>query len=85
MNELCSYAQHFIRGHTGDMHSLSAEPCHEGSVLHVIGQLSDSLTYFVLKCDRTRKHALAVFYIICIRRCLRITWTFGYFGGDPGL
>jgi phenylacetate-coenzyme A ligase PaaK-like adenylate-forming protein len=61
---LCSDAQPFIRYRTGDMLSLSKEPCHEGRGLHVIEQVSGRSTDFVLKCDGTLMHALSVIYIM---------------------
>jgi phenylacetate-CoA ligase len=64
MTGLCSDAQPFIRYRTGDMLSLSAEPCHEGRGLHVIKQVTGRSTDFVQKCDGTLMHALSVIYIM---------------------
>ena len=64
MTGLCSDAQPFIRYRTGDIVSLSAEPCREGRGLHVIDSVTGRATDFVMKRDGTVMHALAVIYIM---------------------
>jgi len=64
MTGLYSDAQPFIRYRTGDLVSLSAEPCRQGRGLHVIDRVAGRSTDFVVRRDGAIMHALAVIYIL---------------------
>lgn len=64
MTGLCSDAQPFIRYRTGDLVSLSAEPCRQGRGLHVIDHVTGRTTDFVVRRDGAIMHALAVIYVL---------------------
>jgi phenylacetate-CoA ligase len=64
MTGLCSDAQPFIRYRTGDIVTLSPEPCREGRGLHVLQEVQGRSTDFVVRPDGTVMHALALIYVL---------------------
>ncbi len=68
MTGLESDAQPFIRYRTGDVVTLSDEPCKQGRGLHVIGQVFGRTTDFLVRPDGTIMHALAGIYVLRCRR-----------------
>jgi phenylacetate-CoA ligase len=64
MTGLCSEAQPFIRYRTGDIVTLSSEPCREGRGLHVLEEVQGRSTDLVVRPDGTVMHALALIYVL---------------------
>lgn len=54
----------FVRYRTGDVGSLSAEPCTCGRGLPLLGQIEGRSTDFVIAADGTVLHGLALIYVL---------------------
>jgi phenylacetate-CoA ligase len=61
---LCSHAQPFIRYRTGDVLRYAQQPCKAGRGLHAIAEVMGRTTDFVVRCDGTIMHALAIIYVL---------------------